>query len=253
MQTNTDQILAQVKNSLRNKTVKSTQENGELGKNEFLNLFMTQLSHQDPTKPMDSSTMMTQLSQLGSMEQLENINHEMQILNAKQAESTKLQALNFLDKDVLIEQKEVELKQGRSDALHFSLDREASNLKVIIEEEDGTPVITETLGLLGVGRHRFDWDGKNLEGTLMADGKYKVRLVSFFADGSSQTVQPYFAGRVSNLEYKKGVPWVSLQGRDIPLSQIKSVDTSSQRIFGNALPLPVMQNLEAKKMTDQLN
>ncbi|MCP4294794.1 MAG: hypothetical protein GY786_04230 [Proteobacteria bacterium] len=250
MQTNTDHILAQAQNSLRNKTSKSSQEDGELGKNEFLNLFLTQMSHQNPTDPMDSGAMMTQMAQLGSMEQLQNLNQEMKILNTKQSEAAKIQALNFLNKDVFVDQKSLELSHGTSAPVHFSLDREASDFKIIVEEQDGAPVLTRQLGTMDQGRHKYTWDGKNLEGTLMADGKYNIKLISVFADGTSKSVQPYHSGRVSNLEFKKGVPWVSLQGKNIQLSEIKSVDTASQRIFGTAKPLPILQSLETKRMMD---
>ncbi len=40
----------------------------------YLNLLITQLQHQDPTNPMDNSQMTTQLAQLSELEQLEGMN-----------------------------------------------------------------------------------------------------------------------------------------------------------------------------------
>src|SRR5579862_5438610 len=44
-----------------------------LGKNDFLQLLVTQLQNQDPTSPTDSSTFMTQLAQFSTLEQETNI------------------------------------------------------------------------------------------------------------------------------------------------------------------------------------
>lgn len=49
----------------------------ELGKDEFLKLFTTQLQAQNPLKPMDSSEFTAQLAQFSSLEQLYNINSQL--------------------------------------------------------------------------------------------------------------------------------------------------------------------------------
>lgn len=50
---------------------------GLLGKNEFLKLLITQLRHQDPMKPMDSSAMIAELAQFSALEQLQNMNEQL--------------------------------------------------------------------------------------------------------------------------------------------------------------------------------
>jgi flagellar basal-body rod modification protein FlgD len=44
-----------------------------LNKDDFLKLFVTQLQHQDPMKPMDNDQMVSQMSQLSTVEQLTNL------------------------------------------------------------------------------------------------------------------------------------------------------------------------------------
>ncbi|PCI29684.1 MAG: hypothetical protein COB67_03510 [SAR324 cluster bacterium] len=248
MSINTNNALQQAQSSLRNKASKSNQDNGELGKREFLNLFMTQLSNQDPMSPMDSGAMMSQLAQMGSMEQLENIHTELKTLNSKQSESTRMQALQFLNKDVKIDQPYVEVSHGAGKPVYFTLDKEVTDLRVTVEGKDGSPITTEQLGLLGSGRHQFLWDGKNREGTMMGDGNYNIRLLATFPDGTSKNIDPYSSGRVTNLEYRQGVPWMNIKGRSLPLSAIKAVDTASQQLFGKTNPLSMIRNLQPKGM-----
>ncbi|QBG47370.1 flagellar hook capping protein [Verrucomicrobia bacterium S94] len=47
---------------------------GELGKNEFLQMLVTQMQNQDPMEPMDNSEMTAQLAQFSALEQMENLN-----------------------------------------------------------------------------------------------------------------------------------------------------------------------------------
>ena len=64
MQTNATNSITQASNSLRQFAQKTQGDKGDLNKNDFMNLFMTQVSNQDPLDPMDSAGMMSQLSQL---------------------------------------------------------------------------------------------------------------------------------------------------------------------------------------------
>ena len=47
--------------------------NNKIGKDAFLKLLVTQLQHQDPTKPMDDTAFLAQLAQFSSLEQLTEI------------------------------------------------------------------------------------------------------------------------------------------------------------------------------------
>ena len=49
----------------------------DLGKDDFLQLFTTQLKAQNPLNPMDSTEFTTQLAQFSSLEQLTNINTQL--------------------------------------------------------------------------------------------------------------------------------------------------------------------------------
>lgn len=248
MSIDTQNVLSQMQTSLRNKATTSSKSSDALEKQDFMNLFLTQMSNQNPVDPMDSGAMMTQLAQLGTMEQLEKLNGQVKDLNLTQKDISRFQSLQFLEKDVLTESDGIELSRGSSKPIYYSLDQEANNIHLTIEDEDGGPVYSKALGLTTAGRHQYIWDGKNNEGIMMPDGKYKIRILSSDSKGNSSPLDIFNSGRVAQVEYRDGLPWIKTKHETMPLSKVRTINTQSKRTFGNANPLPLMQNLQPKGM-----
>ncbi|HNR90073.1 MAG TPA: flagellar hook capping FlgD N-terminal domain-containing protein [Spirochaetota bacterium] len=70
---------------------------GELGKDSFLKLLVTELRHQDPTNPMADKEFISQMAQFSSLEQMHNLNNSMKGLT-DMAQSNK--AYSLLGKSV---------------------------------------------------------------------------------------------------------------------------------------------------------
>ncbi|MBI3396517.1 MAG: endoflagellar hook capping protein [Spirochaetia bacterium] len=59
----------------------------DLGKDDFLKLLITQLSHQDPTEPLKDEQFIAQMAQFSSLEQMQNISSGVGKLNERQSVS----------------------------------------------------------------------------------------------------------------------------------------------------------------------
>ena len=72
-----------------------------LQKDDFLKLFMENLKNQDPASPMDDSQMMQQMSQLGMMEAIQNLQSIVSDLKKATAGNQLEQASNLLGKTIV--------------------------------------------------------------------------------------------------------------------------------------------------------
>jgi flagellar basal-body rod modification protein FlgD len=77
----------------------------EMGKDDFLKLLITQLSHQDPTQPLQDREFVAQMAQFSTLEQMTNMNGELSKVLGLLARS---QAVVLLGKTV-----ELEAGEGR--------------------------------------------------------------------------------------------------------------------------------------------
>jgi flagellar basal-body rod modification protein FlgD len=80
----------------KNKTGEAGEKNN-LGKESFLKLLVTELKHQDPTKPMEDKEFIAQMAQFSSLEQMSNMNKEIKNLLGSSRAS---EAYGILGKEV---------------------------------------------------------------------------------------------------------------------------------------------------------
>jgi flagellar basal-body rod modification protein FlgD len=78
---------------------KTVTAGGDMGKDEFLKILITQLSHQDPTQPMQDKEFIAQMAQFSSLEQMTNVASEIQKVAALLAKG---QAVSLLGRMVEI-------------------------------------------------------------------------------------------------------------------------------------------------------
>ncbi len=53
---------------------------GNLGKEEFLKILITQLQHQDPLSPVEDREFIAQLAQFSALEQMQNMSHDFNVM-----------------------------------------------------------------------------------------------------------------------------------------------------------------------------
>ena len=253
METNNPQpALRQASTSLNNAVRGTKPGDDSLGKEDFLNLLMAQVTHQDPLNPMDSQGMMNQLTSMGSLEQMVNMNKELASLNATQRDIAQSNIYTFLDKDVRIQGGRAHVSAGKASGLGFQLPREAHSLQVFITDAEGKAVRSLDLGQTAKGNQSAPWDGRNDGGEQVADGTYHYNVVAKAPDDQAIPVELFMLGKVSGVKFVDGRPSLILNGAAVDPRDVMEISSASQRLFSGREPRPLQNEIKPRPLADSI-
>jgi flagellar basal-body rod modification protein FlgD len=194
-----------------------------LGKDDFLNLLIAQLSNQNPLEPMDGSDFVAQLAQFSSVEQLTQINDGLELLALGQAGLITAQTINLVGKTVSFPGGEVNLEAGKGVELEYEISRPASSVDVVIKDSQGRSVKTMELGITASGSHKIDWDGLDDDGDVVPPGTYTVEVEAIDADGTAISVDLFSVGRVTAIHFEQGIPYIMVGDIEVIASDIVEI------------------------------
>ena len=194
-----------------------------MGKEDFLNLLVTQLQHQDPLSPMDSTGFKAQLAQFSSLEELQNINETLGSVGNSQTILTNSQAVDYIGKRVQAVGDQLDLASGQPAPIEFNLDQDAAGVFVRIYNQFGEFVQDLEPGPLTAGLQSVSWDGLDHQNQQAPDGTYRYEVMAMDADGNTMSVTTFTNSNVSGVYYKNGLAYLLTANQEIPLGNVVQV------------------------------
>lgn len=184
----------------------SSPENSKLGKQEFLNLLVTQLRHQNPLEPLKQEEYAAQLAQFSSLEQLSNLNDrfdQMYQSNQQLNQSiTNALSATLIGKRVRGVGNTLIYDAGRNNQIHYRLGTTADSVTVQIKDSVGNVVKTQSLGPQEAGDHSWTWNGRLDTNAAAADGEhYTYEITGTTEDGQTISGQPFIDGKITGVQY----------------------------------------------------
>jgi len=155
---------------------------------DFLELMVTELTHQDPFKPMENSELATQISQFATVSGIDDLNSSFTDLSGSLLSDQALQEANLVGREVLAPIGTGYLPTGGSVEGMVGLYSPASNVTVRITNSAGVLVRELSLGTQSKGEVSFTWDGTTSDGTYAPPGQYQV---SAQATQDGEPIVPY--------------------------------------------------------------
>jgi len=160
----------------------------ELALEDFLELMVTELTHQDPFKPMDNTELATQISQFATVSGIEELNDSFSNLSGSLLSDQALQASNLVGREVLAPIDTGYLTTGSTIDGVIGLYSSASDVVVRVTNSAGALVRELNLGTQSKGEVAFSWDGITDSGEYAPAGQYQVTAQAF-SDG--EPIVPY--------------------------------------------------------------
>ncbi|MCY0386015.1 flagellar hook assembly protein FlgD [Robbsia sp. Bb-Pol-6] len=142
----------------------------------FMKLLTTEMKNQDPTNPMDSSQMTSQLAQINTVSGIAGLNTTLSSLATQLNATQQVSASALIGKSVLANGNGIQVAAGKASAFGMQLTAPASAVKVTVVDAGGHPVRSMALESKETGMTPLSWDGKDDTGKTVADGSYTFKV-----------------------------------------------------------------------------
>ncbi|WP_201352160.1 FlgD immunoglobulin-like domain containing protein [Hydrogenimonas urashimensis] len=193
-----------------------------LGKDDFMKLLLTELQYQDPTNPMDSEKMLTQTSQLATLEASDNTNKALEKLAATLTQSSSLAIVSAIGKMASLSNEGFVLDENNTPTFDIYLPENISSGTIQIEDTQGNVVRTIPVDAMGAGIHTFSWDGTDGAGNRLNEGSYRAMLSYMTSDGQKGYSRTG-SYPIEAVRFDKGEALLKVGNRYLPMDEIGEI------------------------------
>lgn len=201
----------------------SEKKSTSMGKDDFLQLLVTQLQAQDPLNPMDSTGFTAQLAQFSSLEELQNINETLGDVGNSQTILTNSQAVDYIGKQIQAVGDQLYLNGGEPVPIEFNIDEDAAGVYIKIYNQYGDFVQDIDAGPMTAGQQHVDWDGLNYQNQQAPDGIYRYEAMAMDENGDTVAATTFTTGTISGVYYKNGSAYLLSDNQEILLGNVVQV------------------------------
>lgn len=195
----------------------------ELDRSTFMQLLVAELKNQDPLDPLQAREMVTQLSQLTSVERLSSIEEGISSMTAETAGLASTQVSSLVGRQVTANANSLMLDELGTVNGAFNLARAASSVEIGIRNQAGELVRTLALGETPAGSKAFVWDGANADGIRATPGRYRVSVTARDEQGNAIASDTNVSGRVTEVHYDSGIPELMVGETKVRFDDVTSI------------------------------
>ncbi len=192
--------------------------NNELGQDDFLKLMTTQMTRQNPLKPMENTEFLTQMAQFGTVSGIQALQKSFADFASAIGSDQTLQAANLVGRRVLVPGNRASLASGGEIQGAVKLEKPATAVTIKIMDTDGATLRTLELGPQDTGLAPFTWNGLKDDGTYADPGTYRIQAEGM-VNGENQGLNALVTATVESVSSAKGG-----YGLTVDLEGLGSVD-----------------------------
>ncbi len=195
-----------------------------LGKDDFLQLLVAQLTAQDPLNPLEAQDFSAQLAQFSSLEQITNVNSTLKELKQSQDAMSNASMISLIGKSVDVPGNTFDLQPGTPVNLSYILPEGADSVFVDVFDASGELVTTLT-GNNEEGTNLVVWDGVTGEGETAPAGAYSFKVRALTKEGDPLEAETFTTGLVTDVLFENGIAFAVVNGQKIEAGNITRVSS----------------------------
>jgi flagellar basal-body rod modification protein FlgD len=193
---------------------------------QFMQLLIAQLKHQDPTQPVQGTEFVTQLAQFSLVEQSVNQTQQLGNINTQVAGLSNDAASQLVGKTVTLNGTSTSFNGTVATPANATLQGPAAQILATITDSNGNVIRTLNVGPHAAGPITVAWDGRDNSGQPAPIGAYAVGITAADSNGGPVNVSQNVTGVVANVSFANGSPEITLaSGATAPVSQVVGVGT----------------------------
>ena len=200
----------------------TTEDKSILSKDDFMTLLLVELQHQDPTEPMDSEKILSQTSQLATLEATENTNQALADLAASLGSSQQYTTIAAIGKTADLGSNAIGHDEGTVSSFEVYFPQEIASGTLEILDTDGNIVSTMEIEANPSGVYQFDWDGSLSNGEAATSSMYYITASYRNPDGDSLTTR-MGAYPIESVRFEDGATLVKVGSSYVDIENVVEI------------------------------
>ena len=214
------------------KSTENVKDKTALNNSDFMTLLLVELQNQDPTEPMDSQTILTQTSQLATLESSDNTNNALAELANSLGSNDQFSTIAAIGKRADLGSDGIAHESGSTSKfeIYFPEDIKAGTVEITdtdenivgeidisMKDSDGNIIEQRDAGV-----YQFDWDGLNPKGNVIESGSYHVNA-SYITPAGDKLSTRLGAYPIESVKFDKGEAYLKLGSSYVPISSVQEI------------------------------
>jgi flagellar basal-body rod modification protein FlgD len=206
----------------KQKIADTVKDKTALGKDDFMKLLLVELQHQDPTEPMDSEKILTQTSQLATLEAADKTNKSLANLARSLNSSQQFSTIAAIGKTADLGNNSITYNEGDVSTFEVYFPQDVSKGSLEIKDSSGNTISTIEIEPNKAGVYRFDWDGRLNDGSSADSGMYAV-AASYSNPAGEQLTTKFGSYPIESIKFDQGKTYLKVGSNYVPLDKISEV------------------------------
>ena len=198
------------------------EDKSSLSNDDFMTLLLVELQNQDPTNPTDTESILTQTSQLATLESSDNTNAALEELAASMEASSDFSAISAIGKTADLGSNAVSYTEGEDSnfEMYFSSDVASGSVEILDVNGNVIQTIDAQTGESGV--YTYTWDGTDMAGNAVDEGVYYATASYKDAAGEDLTTR-VGTYPIESVRFDAGATYAKVGSGYIPLENIVEI------------------------------
>lgn len=229
---NSDFLTGLQQNTTSNST--SSSSFNEMDQSDFLLLLTTQLQNQDPSKPVDATNFVTDLTQMSQLEATSEMNTSIIAMTKSFQSLQTMQGASLIGRNVQIEGDKFSYSTEQPSRFSLQTDEPFIDITIVISDENGIVKELNYADFLsdrekaswdGLASKSIEWDGFDDVGASRSEGVYSITAYGTDGAGETQSINTVVGSRVNTVGINQdGTMTLTLAtGEKIPMESVREI------------------------------